>query len=202
MPYRVWSGRAHSPPAPEPPDREPGPLSGPAELPRRRVDLVAETAAVEPLCAAADSSACAELGLGTGLGASALLRAEPTLAAGLSLRVDRFGSATNIFLGVIGRVHLREHGLTDPYLELTLGAVSRRWDRESHVPWVPGARIGAGIDFSLSTRVRLGPTLTLSRYGAACPTFRCPERAGDRPEPVLGSLSLGARLTLAQGQLL
>jgi hypothetical protein len=193
-PYGPWSGRGHPPPKASP-DGERGPLPEPAERARRRLDLVGEIGAIDPVCAPADPRACDELGAGTELGSSALLRAGPSFSGGVTVHVDRFASWRSVFVGVAGRVHLEEHGFTDPYFELVLGVAwlgPMNWE----------ARVGAGMDFSLSSRLRLGPTLALSRRGADCPTSRCPRDPHDPLGSVLGALSLGARLTVAEGQLL
>jgi hypothetical protein len=179
-PYEPWSGPApfQRADAPVLRDAPPPPLVAAPENGRRPFELALGVGLGLPRCSdgSIESERCALLGSGLGGDLIALYRVTPFFAFGGDVGLNRFGpnesSAGSLFAGVLGRVYFLGEGSIDPHFELALGGGSLTTSaRESASSMSfrqkasgPAARVGAGIDFSIGTSVRLGPALDLTTY--------------------------------------
>jgi hypothetical protein len=80
-----------------------------------------------------------------------------------------------VFFGVIARLYIAEEGPFEPYLQLGLGggALGTAFDevngdtgeteRYEETGAGPAVQLGAGFDFYVSPRLRLGPSLSLTQ---------------------------------------
>jgi hypothetical protein len=164
------------PPGSVPPPRpRPGPEHG-----RRAVELFPEAGLVAPLChhGSQGNDRCDGVQSGATVGASALWRVSPYFAWGGAIDVTGFryqppprlglrgASAAAVFVGLLGRGYVARDGPVDPYVELGLGggALGRGFrDRDGlgydETGAGPALRLGAGADFYVGPRIRLGPAL-------------------------------------------
>lgn len=218
-PYEPWSRSGPLPPRVAPARELPPPLARPREQARRPVELGLAFAAFLPSCGSGsiDDHACLTLSAGSGVDAALLYRVAPFFAFGAEGALSGFGNGHGAlssaggsarFFGVVGRVYFADSGPWDPYLALTLG-VGVLALRVSGAPEGAGqdakiattglgARVAGGIDYSLGSHLRLGPSASFSRwiaYGdASCAGGVCREQ-GALYGHVLGFATLGLRLT-------
>lgn len=180
---------APGPPGPPPP--VPGapppipvlPAPAPPAHARHPVELVPGLGLALPVCQAGTQSSdrCSGVRTGFGIEFSAFWRVNPYFAWGGGLDINGYRyrppaslhltntGAAGVFLGLLGRGYFLDHGVLDPYVELGLGggAMGTSHD-DSGVHYNdtgagPAIRLGAGLDFFLGRRIRLGPALTYTR---------------------------------------
>jgi len=179
-PYEPWSGPGpfHRADAPVLRDAPPPPLVTAPQNGRRPFELALGVALGVPRCSdgSIESERCDLLGSGLGGDLIALYRVTPYFAFGGDFGLNRFGpresGAGSLFASVLGRVYFLSEGFIDPHLELAFGAGSLTTGARESASSAsyrqqasgPAARVGAGIDFSIGTSVRLGPALDLTTY--------------------------------------
>jgi opacity protein-like surface antigen len=150
--------------------------SGPV---RRSVELVPELSLTRAHCAAGDTSSdrCSGVKAGAELGFQAFWRVTPYLAWGGGFELAGFrnsppahtgitdAGAGAAFLGLLGRAYFLDRSSIDPYVQLGLGgAVVVTTGRRDNVHFDetgagPALQLGGGVDFFVSSRVKLGPSL-------------------------------------------
>lgn len=222
LPYESWQGAAFGPPKPASATDLPRPLPRAPQSPRRPLELTAALATFLPSCGSGsvDDRACLTVAPGSGLDAALLYRASPYFAVGAEAALSGFrqrgrgplssaGGAAR-FLGVTGRVYFADEGAWDPYVTLTLGVGTLTLQGSEAAEGTVsttgfGARVGGGVDYVLGSRVRLGPSVSFSRWLAwseqQCDASIC------APAPaiygrVLGFATLGLRVTASFGDVL
>jgi hypothetical protein len=111
---------------------------------------------------------------------------------------------------VTGRVYFADEGTWDPYVALTLGvgSLTLREDASGDASISTrgfGGRIAGGVDYVVGSRVRLGPSVSFSRWLAwteeECHASVC----GPAPAiygRILGFATLGVRVTASFGDVL
>lgn len=150
---------------------------------RRPVELVPRLGLALPICQAGSrtSDRCEGVKGGWSIGFSAFWRVNPYFAwgGGVDFEAYRYQpparlqldhpSALGAFLGFLGRGYFLDHGAFDPYVELGLGggalgtSHNENGTRYNETGAGPAVRIGAGLDFFLGHRIRLGPSLSYTR---------------------------------------
>jgi hypothetical protein len=221
-PYDAWAGARFDPPLAAPLERAPAPLSDAPDHARRSYELDSELGIGVPHCPTSDGAGCPSFTAGTEIGLTLLLRPTPYFAFGANARRFAFGlggstsfgeaHGSALFLGLAGRVYFLDAGFVDPYLELDLGGGSLSLEVngtarvEERVPFAFAARSAAGVDFMLTSWLRLGSFLALTRFlptsVAHCEALGCSARSTGSAWLALGATSLGVRLTFASGELL
>lgn len=225
-PYEPWQAAGPLPPSAAPARELPPPLARPREQARRPVELGVAFAAFLPSCGSGsiDDRACLTLSAGSGVDAALLYRVSPFFAFGVEGALSGFGNGHGAlssaggsarFFGVTGRVYFADAGSWDPYLALTLGigvlnlrvpSASESATPEAKIATTGlGARVAGGVDYSLSSHLRLGPSVSFSRWvaydDASCEGGVCREQ-GALYGHVLGFATLGLRLTGSFGDAL
>lgn len=222
LPYEPWHGRGFPPPPPTAATDLPPPLARPRQLPRRPLELTAAVGTFLPSCGSGsvDDRACLTVTPGSGLDLALLYRARPFFAVGVEAALSGFGGRGQgplssagggaRFLGVTGRVYFADEGAWDPYVALTLGVGSLRLEGTSEAePSVStngfGGRVAGGVDYVFGSRLRLGPTVSFSRWVAwseqQCHASIC----GAGPAiygRIVGFATLGLRVTASFGDVL
>jgi len=186
-------------------DEEPRPWPRAPELTRQSVELLPQAKLALPTCenprgVARNAGSCAPTGPAVGGELTVLYRPSSYFAFGASgaysvARGGGPGASTRLLsLGVSARVYLLETGPFDPYLESLFGcgsltttlpsAPSRSMSESAFGP--PG-RVGGGIGWFLSPRVKLG-------VSAGFTALLLPRR------PVYPQLSAGLELGLLLGE--
>lgn len=126
-----------------------------------------------------------------------------------SLHLSNTSSAA-VFLGLLGRAYFLESGPLDPYLQLGLGggALGTSADQNGvsyqETGAGPAIQIGGGIDFFLSRRIKLGPSLSWTRVFVdklrRCESSsNCVDVPTDQQGELNGFVTLYARLTILLG---
>ena len=164
----------------------PAPIRVPEGPTRSSVELVPELALAWAHCQDGDvsSTRCEGVRGGGGIGFSAFWRVTPHLAWGGGFQIAVFrhdppsGSGVSDaeafagFLGLMGRAYLFDRGGFDPYVQLGIGggALGTAGDgapgllddseRYEETGAGPALQAGLGADFFLSSRLKLGPSLT------------------------------------------
>lgn len=187
----------------------PPPLARAPEHPRRPFEVGLGLGIFLPSCGSGgiDDRGCRSVAPGSGLDLALLYRITPHFAAGGEAIVSQYrapeqgllsgGGGRTRFLGVAGRLYFAEQGPWDPYLALTLGVGTLALGAaEQSGATGFGGRIQAGLDYTLSRRLRLGPAGSLARWwsSGSCASSFCDPYA--RP---LGFATLGLRLTASFG---
>jgi hypothetical protein len=222
LPYESWQGARFAPPRPALPADLPPPLARAPQTPRRPFELTAALSTFLPSCGSGsvDDRACLTVAPGSGLEVAVLYRASPFFAVGAEAALSGFrargrGLLSNAggaarFLGASGRVYFADDGAWDPYVALTLGVgsltVNGDLPTEQSVSTTGfGARVAGGVDYLLGTRVRVGPSVSFTRWLAwseqPCEASICaagPALYGR----VLGFATLGLRVTASFGDVL
>jgi len=193
---------------------------------RRAVELVPELGLAWANCAAGDVSSdrCAGVEGGAEFSFWALWRVSPYFAWGggfelAGFRYDppqalglRNASAAAVFLGFIGRAYFLDSGAFDPYVQLglgggALGTSSRASDGNIYgeTGAGPAVQIGGGLDFFVSSRLRLGPSVAYTQVFVdkirRCPSGGsedCVDIAKDQGH-LNAFVGLGVRLSLLLG---
>ncbi len=223
VPYDAWDGEELHPPTTPPPQALPRPVVGRQEHPRRPLELVIKGGTLIPICRAESESneRCGGLQPFAHGGLLALWRVHPHFAWGGGLDRASFRYAPpqrfdwragTWFAGLAGRVHGRNEGALDPYLQLDLGWGVVRWsfvdpagNEIEETATGPTIRIGAGLDYFLLPHVRLGPAVTVAQ-GVFDRVRRCnttgdcaslDQRSRGRET---ASVILFARLTISMGK--
>lgn len=221
-PYDAWRGVGYRPAPPVSAPEAPLPLPRPPELGRRPFEMSASAAAFLPSCAAGsiDDRGCSTVGPGAGLDVALLYRVGPFFAAGIDGAFSGFGGRGQAalagaggsarFVGVVGRVYFADSGSWDPYVSLTLGygaltLARMTGERRRDVAGGFGARVGGGVDFLPSSRLRLGPTLGFTHFVVWREQGCAADICSDQPLAygrLLGFATLGLRLTASFGEAL
>jgi hypothetical protein len=184
-PYRPWTGSQPYAPPPPGPALPPPPLPAPPppEYARRPIELIPELGLSLPVCASGSVSDqnCDGVRTGGGVGIQVLWRFIPYFAWGGGFEIEGFRyqppsslglsgtSSAAVFLGLLGRAYFLDEGALDPYLQMGLGGgalgTSFKLDGASYQETGagPAVQIGGGLDFFLSRRVKLGPSITWTR---------------------------------------
>ncbi len=206
-------------PGAPPPDLPPAPEGNRPELARRPAEIGAGFGVTLPLCSDRFGSAtrCSNTERGKTVGFTALWRSTPAFAWGVYGEVTRFelrgpsssrGKTDALVAGVLGRVYLFDSGKLDPWVELGLGGgvVAAMSADEiglvEHTSRRTGfsTRIGAGFDFLVSARLRLGPVIdydrVLSQRQRSCTGRDCRDRGLGRVDE---GLTFGLGMTLSLG---
>jgi hypothetical protein len=210
-------------PGAPPPGTPPAPLRSPYL--RRPVELVPELSLSFPHCASGDVSSvrCSGVHGGAGLGFSAFWRVTPYFAWGggfdlAGFRYDppegtvdrRDTRAAAVTLSLLGRVYFFERGSFDPYVAFGIGggalgtsgrdAQDEGWDETGAGP---ALSVGGGLDFFLSRRLRLGPSLTWTRVFVdkirRCTDGACEDLSKADHGHLNSYANLGLRLTIMVG---
>jgi hypothetical protein len=166
---------------------------------------------------------CDGLRGGLGLGLGALWRVSPYFGLGGTLSALGFGyrppaqaalsdtRATGLFGGILARVYFTDTGALEPYLELALGggafgtaAVEANGQRYQESAAGGALRVGGGLEFYVSRRLRLGPALDLTRFESKqvrrCDAQnRCVDLDPNGYGHGVGFLTLSCRLTILVG---
>jgi hypothetical protein len=228
-PYGSWnSARPYPAPPTATPPPPPLPLVAPPEYARRSVELVPALILASPACTngTLSNARCDGMGGGIGAGFAALWRVSPYFAFGGTLDIIAFNfdppaqtgltepAALGAFVGLLGRVYFMDRGRVEPYLELGLGgglvATSAR-ERSGSTYGESAAggavRLGAGVEFFLNQRLKLGPAIDWTRFGTdtvrRCrPNSDCVDLPASDYAHGTGFLSISARLTILLGQAL
>ncbi|HEY4158824.1 MAG TPA: hypothetical protein VGM29_12030 [Polyangiaceae bacterium] len=186
-PYGAWDGNAYGRPPPSVLGAPPPPELEPPAYSRRAVELLPELMLGFPEChdGSFSNPRCDDLGGGLGLGVGGLWRVSPYFAFGGTLDALAFRfrppaqaalsntRAAGFFAGILGRVYFMDSGALDPYVELALGggaigtnAVEANNQQYQESSAGGSVRVGGGLEFFLSSRLRLGPALDLTRFSA------------------------------------
>lgn len=225
-PYRPWTGTRYAPPPPGP-ELPPPPLPAPPppEYARRPIELIPELGLSLPVCASGSVSNqnCNGVRLGGGGGFQVLWRFIPYFAWGGGVEIEGFRyrppsslgltstSSAAVFLGLLGRAYFLDSGPFDPYLQLGLGggALGTSFDQNGASYQETGAgpalQIGGGLDFFLSRRVKLGPSITWTRVfvdklrRCGPNSSDCVDVPTDQQGELNGFVTLYARLTILLG---
>jgi hypothetical protein len=188
---------------------------------------VPEVGLIVPLCREGTLSdeRCRGIRTSAHAGFTALWRVHPNVAWGGSLDLGALTydppeslarddpEAGAMFLGVVGRVYGLDEGILDPYLQLAfgLGAVGRSFvdpsgDRIEETAVGPALQVGGGVDTFVSSRLRLGPAVALTRTFIAeirhCNTSQgnaCVELDANDDGHVHATLEVSVRLTVMLG---
>jgi hypothetical protein len=160
---------------PAPPEPSPAPEREPDEHARRSWEIAPRLGLVMPLCRGDQTglARCESTGSGDGLGLHALWRVAPYVALGVQGDFARFtidadtaeGSARSIWVGAAVRGYFLERGFLDPYAETGFGrgSVDTIYDVGGTLVSVHGSgaatMVGAGLDFWISSRVKVGPAI-------------------------------------------
>ncbi len=223
QPYQPWYGPAPAPPpalsAPPPLPAAPAPAYA-----RRPVELIPELGLAFPHCAAGSLSndRCEGVRGGLGLGFAALWRVSPWFAWGGGLELAGFdykppdrlhlhdASAVAVSLAIMGRVYFLEEGSLDPYVQLRLGggALGTTYRDDANVQYQdtgagPSVSIGGGLDFFLSRRLRLGPSIDYTGVFVDkirhCTGSNCTDLSKDEAGHLNAYFTVLARLTFMLG---
>jgi hypothetical protein len=209
-------------PRPPLPDLPPEPTREADEYPRRTWEVFPSGGVATPFCrgSAYGLGHCGDATSGAMLGVGALYRVSPYVALGLDLSFARFTPrATNAgatlqseasFIGLLVRGYFLDRGLVDPYVETGFGqgaSVARYAEGGRDVRTesaAPAFLVGAGIDFWLTSYLRLGPALTYRLswisnvegcWGSTCTSVGVDERGA------VGSYaSVSVKATIAFGR--
>ncbi|RYZ08168.1 MAG: hypothetical protein EOO73_08890 [Myxococcales bacterium] len=222
LPYEPWHGVGFERPPAAPATDLPPPLARPPERPRRPLELSAALATFLPSCGSGsvDDRACLTVTPGSGVDAALLYRATPYFAFGAEAALSGFGARGHgllssagggaRFLGVAGRVYFADSGAWDPYVALTLGFGSLLLEGRAPVGSSVsttglGVRVAGGVDYVLGSHLRLGPSVSFSRW-LAWSEEQC-QGAVCGPAPavygrVLGFATVGLRVTASFGEVL
>jgi hypothetical protein len=222
LPYEPWQGAGLAPPKLATARDLPPPLARAPQSPRRPLEVTAALALFLPSCGSGsvDDRACLTVAPGSGLDLALLYRGSPFFAVGAEAILSGFrargrgplssagGGAR--FIGVTGRVYFADEGAWDPYVALTVGVGSLSLQTNAEADTAVsttgfGARFAGGVDYLLGSRVRLGPSVSLSRW-LAWSEEQC-EASVCSPGPaiygrVLGFATLGLRVTASFGEVL
>jgi hypothetical protein len=222
-PYDAWGGARFEAPRAVALERAPAPLSEAPDHARRSFEFDSELGIGLPHCPSSGGAGCPSLTAGTELALTLLLRPAPFFAFGANARRFAFGlggrsgsdevHGSALFVGVAGRAYFLDSGFVDPYLELDLGGGALSLDvsgssahAEERVPFAFGARSAAGVDFMLSSWLRLGSFLAVTRFlptsVSHCDALGCAARSAGSSWLAVGATSLGVRLSFAGGELL
>lgn len=220
LPYESWAGTGFGPPKPLPPPDRPLPLPRPRQLPRRPLELSAALATFLPNCGSGsvDDRACLTVGPGAGLEGALLYRVVPFFAFGLEGAWSGFGGRNQgalsgagggaRFLGVAGRVYFADEGRWDPYVALTLGLGSLELagtDGARTSTSGFGGRVAGGVDFVLGSHLRVGPSVSFTRWVAWSEQQCQGDVCGYGPAlygRIIGFATLGVHATASFGDVL
>lgn len=221
LPYESWAGTGFGPPKPLPPADRPLPLARPRQLPRRPLELSASLATFLPNCGSGsiDDRACLTVGPGAGLEGALLYRAVPFFAFGLEGAWSGFGGGGRgalsgagggaRFLGAAGRVYFADEGRWDPYVALTLGFGALELagtDQRARVSTSGfGGRVAGGVDVVLGSHLRIGPSVSFTRFIAWSEQQCQADVCGHGPAlygRVIGFATLGLHATASFGDVL
>ena len=182
--YAPWGGRGPYPAPGAPPlGRPPPPTTAGSRYFRRPVELIPQLSFAVPACQPGDVSndRCSGVTWGLGAGFGALWRVAPHFAWGGSFDLAFFGNdppnggsrtagAASAWIGLLGRVYFFDEGSVDPWVQVGFGgaALGTAFEDASSEPWRetgagPALQVGGGLDFFLGPRLRLGPSLLLTR---------------------------------------
>jgi hypothetical protein len=195
------------------------------------VELVPELGLALPTCAAGTDSddRCEGVAGGGAVGFSAFWRVSPHFAWGGGFAIAAFRyeapewaeledtQAGAAWIGLLGRFYLLDEGSFDPYLQLGLGGAAlgttgtvtagpNADQTYEETGAGPALQLGGGIDFILSSRLKLGPSLSYTRVFVD-KIRRCRAGSGGECEDVSKDdaghlnafLTVGARLTIMVG---
>jgi hypothetical protein len=215
LPYGAWRSTRLRPSRPAPPTPD-SPLGRPREVPRRPFEVGLALAAMLPSCGAGsvDSRGCSSVHPGGGLDAALTYRVVPTFALGAEGVVSGFGGERGgplasagggaRFFGVVGRLYFADSGRWDPHVSLTLGAGSLALasGQERGDATGLGARVGGGVDVTLGSRLRVGPSASFTHFVAyreeQCQDGVCRSLPAAHGR-LLGFATLGLRATVSWG---
>ncbi|MEB2323038.1 MAG: hypothetical protein OZ921_11020 [Sorangiineae bacterium] len=188
------------------------------------MELIPELGLALPHCKSGSDSSdrCEGVRGGVALGFAALWRVSPWFAWGGGLELAGFGyqpperlglretSAGAVSLDLIGRVYFTEEGSLDPYLQLRVGggALGTSYRDEAGTKYQdtgagPSVGIGGGLDFFLSHRLKLGPSVDYARIFVDkirhCAESDCVDVAKDGGGHLDAYFTVLARLTILMG---
>lgn len=159
LPYAPWrdSEPLFGPtPVPSP---GPAPKPAPAEHARRTFEA-GVTTTLRPLACLAGSSECRARSLAL----AARYRVIPHMAWALKVEPTWFPGARGTYAGIGARVYPRRSGVTDPFVQLSMGGDFR--GRPDDV--VFASELAFGVSAALTDRVKLGTQVTLHQRGTSC----------------------------------
>lgn len=190
------------------------------------MELVPELALAWTHCASGDVSndRCDGVRGGGEAAFSAFWRFSPYVAAGGGFELAGFryeppaglditsASAAGVFLGFLGRAYFLDHGSVDPYAQLgigggILGTAGRKAGRHFDETGAgPALQLGGGVDFFVSTGLKLGPSLSYThvfvdkiRHCESNDSTDCSDISKDQSGHLDSFFTVGVRLTILLG---
>ena len=213
------------------PGGRPPPPPPPLAAIRRAVELVPTLGLSFPSCAAGASSddRCEGVEAGGGFGFAAFWRVTPHFAWGGGFDIAGFRyeapassglkdtQAGAAWIGLLGRIYVLDETLFDPYFQLGIGGAAlgttgtvttgpNANETYEETGAGPALQLGAGIDFILGSRIKLGPSLSYTRVFVD-KIRRCRSGSGgeceDVPKDAAGHLNafltVGGHITIMIG---